>query len=362
MAQSGFSGDEYGPSRLSVELTDICNLHCSYCLRDDEALYRRTPNYFSLDLLKRVIAEAREAIAATHVSFTGGEPTLHPNFAEILEFTTTAGVKASFVTNGWNFEKIWPALLQARDGISHVAFSVDGVTAKDHDAWRGAGSFVRLVKAFSRCSHAGMPFSIKVGIRRDTIEQFEQIALFAARVGAATLSFGHILPTSLEVSDQSGLTLEERRSAEQEIAMLARIFKMSIGIDVGYYNIILNAPCAPLAGRSCNIDYRGRLTLCCNLSGFRGAADELDVAADLNNEPFRVAYERLRSIARGQLQKRAEAIAAFEAAGKSPDLETGSPCLFCLHTFGKVPWQQSGRSEQHGDRSLPVMKSTLAAI
>ena len=51
---------------------------------------------------------------------------------------------------------------------------------------------------------------------------------------------------------------------------------MNIGIDVGYYNIDEHAcrRAAPLAGMSMNIDFRGRLSLCCNLSGFRGAAEE----------------------------------------------------------------------------------------
>jgi hypothetical protein len=29
-------------------------------------------------------------------------------------------------------------------------------------------------------------------------------------------------------------------------------------------------------------------------------------------------------------------LAALEAAGTTPDLTIGSPCLFCLHTFGKT--------------------------
>ena len=32
------------PRRIVLELTNICNLHCSYCLRDDEA---RDPSRFA---------------------------------------------------------------------------------------------------------------------------------------------------------------------------------------------------------------------------------------------------------------------------------------------------------------------------
>jgi hypothetical protein len=114
---------------------------------------------------------------------------------------------------------------------------------------------------------------------------------------------------------------------------------MDIGIDVGYYNIDEERPpCAPLAGASMNIDYRGRLSLCCNLSGFRGAAEEPDVVADLNVESFASAHAKFLALANTQLQKRKDALAAVRSQGSTPDLYTGSPCLFCLQSFGKIPW------------------------
>src|ERR671922_134457 len=90
---------------------------------------------------------------------------------------------------------------------------------------------------------------------------------------------------------------------------LARVFRMRVTLDVGYYNTDPAAPCSALAGVSCNVDYRGRLSLCCNLSGYRGAEGEPDVVADLNVEPFAEAYARLRGLAARQLARRAEALA-----------------------------------------------------
>jgi MoaA/NifB/PqqE/SkfB family radical SAM enzyme len=353
LAQSG--GDVYGPPRISIELTDICNLHCSYCLRDEEALYGHAANFFSLTLLERVLLEATETLGITNLIFTGGEPSLHPKFSEVLALAKAHGVKVSFVTNGWNFEKLWPLLLEHRETIDHIAFSIDGITVAEHDKWRGQGSFVRLIRAFSRCHKAKLPFVLKIGIRRDTMDQLEQIAMFAARVGASVLSFSHLLPTSAQLDAQSALSLEERTTAEKEIATLAGIFRMKIGIDVGYYNIDTHAPCSPLKGTSCNIDYRGRLTLCCNLSGFRGATNDQDVAADLNVESFSAAHARLREIARQQMERRAQAIENFTLAGQQPDLFTGSPCLLCLQNFGKIPWREASLPAKSAGRSLPVM-------
>jgi sulfatase maturation enzyme AslB (radical SAM superfamily) len=330
-----FDGD-YGPRRLSVELANICNLHCSYCFRSDDNLYNSHAEFFPLELLRRVISEARASANVTRINFTGGEPTLHPEFAETLRVIGDAGLSVSFVTNGWHFERVWPALQANRAALSHVAFSLDGVTREDHDRWRGDGSFDRLVRAFTRCYMSDLPFGIKIVIRRDLVDQLEQIAIFAARMGAASLNFVHVMPTSNAVADDSALSLDEQRAAEQEIAILARIFKMSIGIDVGYYNVDeTRPPCAPLAGVSMNIDYRGRLSLCCNLSGFRGAVEEQDVVADLNVESFASAYERFKTLAAAQLQKRKDALATLH----TPDVYIGSPCMFCLQSFGKIPWK-----------------------
>jgi MoaA/NifB/PqqE/SkfB family radical SAM enzyme len=185
-----------------------------------------------------------------------------------------------------------------------------------------------------------LPFTIKITIRRDLVEQLESIAIFAARMGAAALHFVHIMPTSSAIEDESALNLDERRAVEEEIAILARIFKMPIGIDVGYYNIDeQRAPCAPLAGTSMNVDYRGRLSLCCNLSGYRGAAAEEDVVADLNVESFASALTRLREAAAAQVQRRKHALAGLRSQDVKPDLYVGSPCLFCLQSYGKIPWR-----------------------
>ena len=336
--ETSFDGN-YGPRRLNVELANICNLHCSYCFRSDENLYTSHAEFFPLELLRRVIAEAHSAANVTRISFTGGEPTLHPQFEETLRVIRDADLTVSFVTNGWHFERVWPGLQTNRAAVSHVAFSLDGVTREDHDRWRGNGSFERLVRAFTRCYMSKLPFGIKIVVRRDLVDQLEQIAIFAARMGAASLNFVHVMPTSSAVADDSALSLDEQRAAEQEIAILARIFKMNIGIDVGYYNVdVTRPPCAPLAGVSMNIDYRGRLSLCCNLSGFRGAVEEQDVIADLNVESFADAYLRFVELAAAQLRRRKAVLASLRSEGLTPDLYTGSPCLFCLQSFRKIPW------------------------
>ena len=115
--------------------------------------------------------------------------------------------------------------------------------------------------------------------------ELEPIALLAARLGAplSTLRSSADIPGS---EQESALSLEEQQHANQEVMGLAKILKMQIGIAAGYYDIVSEIPCSPLKATSCNVDWRGRLTLCCNLSGYRNADSEPEVMADLNRESF----------------------------------------------------------------------------
>ena len=153
-----------------------------------------------------------------------------------------------------------------------------------------------------------------------------------------------------------GVEKPRRALADQEIANLSRIFKMKIGIDVGYHNLDVSAPCSALAGVNCNVDYRGRLTLCCNLSGFRGASNEQDVVADLAQEEFASAYGRLAKLGSEQLQARRIRLEAIADQDEVVDPYVSSPCLFCLDTFGKLPWRKKSVSAGIDSRSLPVLQ------
>jgi MoaA/NifB/PqqE/SkfB family radical SAM enzyme len=346
-------GGETQP-RVIIELTNTCNLHCSYCSRDDDALHHSPAQFMPVDLVRRIVKGAREAYGCMHASFTGGEVTIHPHFREIVQAVREEGLKFGFVTNGWHFDRVCQTVLDNRDAVRGIGFSVDGATREAHDYWRGEGSFVRLMKSVTKCYVHCIPFTFKVGIRRDTIPQLEQIVLLAARMGAKGVLFSHLLPTSMEVEDESALSLEERRHVEQEICILASIFKITVGIAVGYYNIDPEPPCDALLGQTSNVDYRGRLSLCCNLSGYRNADGEPDVVADLTREDFATAYERLSRIAGEQVLRRQEALASFAESDRAPDLYTASPCLFCLKSFSKIPWRADAN---HNSRTLPILNS-----
>jgi len=108
---------------MTIELTNRCNLKCIHCFDDRHG----ADGDLGIYIVEAVLRSAG-ANGFDHLSFTGGEPTLHPEFEGILEMVYKAGYRFGLVSNGWNFSKIYEALLPYRDRLSGITFSLDGAS------------------------------------------------------------------------------------------------------------------------------------------------------------------------------------------------------------------------------------------
>jgi sulfatase maturation enzyme AslB (radical SAM superfamily) len=100
-----------GPNRLhlyAVELTNFCNLKCSYCVHPT---MRRPKGHISAEVLDRCIAIAKAVGQDRLVLHHIGEPLLHPKLEERLLQVKAAGLTIQFSTNGVLLERLLPTLI-----------------------------------------------------------------------------------------------------------------------------------------------------------------------------------------------------------------------------------------------------------
>lgn len=323
------------PERLlSIELVSACNLRCAYCFRDEEMLYRSL-RYLSPERLRAILDRTARAWPRFALAFTGGEPSLHPRFADVVREVARRGLGYRLVTNGWHFERIRDALVRTRRALQYVVFSLDGAGREEHDRHRGAGSFDRLQRAMAWARSAELPFQVNVVLRKGTRPQMEALSLLAARAGARAVNFGALLPTSPELHREHALAESEELLARAEAAALSRVLRIPVRLALGLHDATPGAHCYPLRGLSANVDYEGRLTLCGNLSSFRSGAGTRDVVADAGAAQ-REAFVALRALARETLAVRDTALGACRESGTRPGPILGSPCLSCLDHFDKL--------------------------
>ena len=124
------------PICLTWELTYACNLACAHCLSSSG---RRDPRELSTAEAKAVIDEL-ERMQVFYVNIGGGEPTVRPDFWELVDYATAHKVGVKFSTNGIKIDKAAARRLAASDYVD-VQISLDGATAEVNDYVRGKGSF-----------------------------------------------------------------------------------------------------------------------------------------------------------------------------------------------------------------------------
>jgi len=141
------------PKILQIEITDACNLHCSYCDIHENHKHPGTMPF------ERVAWLIRQAQYASHVCPQyWGEPTLHPDFLQILRLCVESGKTASFYTNGLLLDTFdIPEVLR---NTSEIRISMDNTTPDGFLNTTGSGSFERVRRNIVACWEAKKRFSL----------------------------------------------------------------------------------------------------------------------------------------------------------------------------------------------------------
>ena len=110
--------------KLIFELTNRCNFSCVHCIRAEDGPHHDLP----VTIVNKVLTEVQAYQPISLVAFTGGEPTLHPQFADMVELVATYGYPFTFVTNGWNFPQTFSKIQDWKNKLESVSLSLDGAS------------------------------------------------------------------------------------------------------------------------------------------------------------------------------------------------------------------------------------------
>ncbi|MCZ4537396.1 mycofactocin radical SAM maturase [Gordonia terrae] len=178
------------PICLTWELTYACNLACVHCLSSSG---KRDPRELSTEQCKAIIDELQR-MQVFYVNIGGGEPTVRPDFWELVDYATSHQVGVKFSTNGLRIDKKVAARLAASDYVD-VQISLDGATAEVNDAVRGPGSFDMAVRALENLAEAGFADAkISVVMTRQNVAQLDEFKALADRYNA-TLRITRLRPS-----------------------------------------------------------------------------------------------------------------------------------------------------------------------
>jgi nif11-class peptide radical SAM maturase 3 len=218
------------------EITLKCNLACQHC--GSRAGHTRTNELSTaeaLDLVKQMAD-----VGITEVTIIGGEAFLRPDWLEIAQAITKAGMLCGMTTGGYGIT-LDTAHRMKDAGIRVVSVSVDGLEAT-HDRIRGKqGSWQWAFKTMSNLKEAGIPFGCNTQINRLSAPEFPQIYEHLRDAGIFAWQIQLTVPMG-NAADNSDILLQPYELLDV-YPMIARVaerakregVKVQPGNNIGYY-------------------------------------------------------------------------------------------------------------------------------
>lgn len=110
------------PNRITVELTNQCNVSCTFCPRQSVDM---KIGFMSMELYKKIIDEASDHLPVKLVIFFRGESLLHPEFIECVKYAKDKEIgPIQYATNAFELTNdMADKLLET--GIDFISFSLD---------------------------------------------------------------------------------------------------------------------------------------------------------------------------------------------------------------------------------------------
>ncbi len=182
--------DNSGLASIYVNLTTKCNLDCKHCYRAPE---RRTGSHQELprDLLEAALGDAK-ALGALWVTFSGGEPLLHPEWKRILEMARDLGFAVSLSTNASLIDGQTAAFL-ADLPIYNIKTTMLGMTEEVHDSLaQRPGSFRKTVSAIQALRERDVNVTVSMTAMADNVRQIPDFVLWAKGLGAVPMVDPHL--------------------------------------------------------------------------------------------------------------------------------------------------------------------------
>jgi len=218
-----------------VYLTSGCNCACRHCWIVPASSGGGT--FLDPSLLRSAIEQGLP-LGLRSLKWTGGEPTLHPAFPQLLALQKEFRLTASLETNGMLVDTSLAELLQS-SGVTGVSVSLDGAMAATHDAIRGLpGGFDRTCQGIRSLVAAGYRPELILTLQRSNVPELQTYFALAAELGAGAVKLNVLQPML------RGAELAKMGEALAVAEVLALSRWLNAGLHVQPLPVTLDVPMA----------------------------------------------------------------------------------------------------------------------
>jgi MoaA/NifB/PqqE/SkfB family radical SAM enzyme len=145
-----------------------------------------------------------------YLSFSGGEPMLHPQFFEMVERACARGAQLKIETNG-HYLSAANCERMRELGVKAVQVSLDGASAPTFQKMRVRGSFDQTVEGLRNLHAAGVPLEINFSPASFNAHEIGATVDLAYELGAYSFYTGRTMYTGNAVKAWRHLELPDER-------------------------------------------------------------------------------------------------------------------------------------------------------
>jgi PqqA peptide cyclase len=186
------------PLALLAELTHRCPLRCPYCSNPLEL--SRASAELDTATWRRVFAEAAE-LGVLQVHFSGGEPLVRRDLAELVAHATKFGLYVNLITSGIGLDADRLGRF-VEAGLEHVQLSLQDSNPASGDRIAGlAGAQQAKRQAAALVRAAGLPPTVNAVVHRQNLERLEAII----ELDADRLEVAHVQYYGWALSNRAAL-------------------------------------------------------------------------------------------------------------------------------------------------------------
>jgi MoaA/NifB/PqqE/SkfB family radical SAM enzyme len=204
-----------------VRAVTACNSRCVFCLDSD------TPRnvYLEAAEIRAEIDRGIDELGADKLILSGGEATLHPEFADLVAHAKSRGYdRVQTVTNGYRLSEkdFFEKCMQA--GLGEITFSIHGHTEALHDRLTGTpGAFKRITKGIVRALRDGRPIvNVDIVINKQNVAVLDKIVELCISLGITEFDLLHVIPQAAAFDNRDQLFYDVR----EHLPVLHKVFRL----------------------------------------------------------------------------------------------------------------------------------------
>jgi cyclic pyranopterin phosphate synthase len=222
--------DAYGrvATDLRVSLTDRCNLRCAYCMPPEGLDWLPKPEVLTGDEIIRLITIGVETLGIREVRFTGGEPLLRRDLADIVAATAALEPRPdiSLTTNGIGLDRRAADLKAA--GLDRINVSLDTLRPEVFRKLTRRDRLDDVLTGLAAAAAAGLtPVKVNAVLMRDLNDDEAPELLAYCLERGYELRFIEQMP----LDAQHGWKRTEMVTSGEVLASLSAAFELSDDIE-----------------------------------------------------------------------------------------------------------------------------------